>query len=120
MRHQNNTAFTLIEVMVVVIIIGILVSMSVPIFTKTMESAREKEARTTLELIYNAEKIYRLDKKIYASSFNYMTSYLNDPNTTADYYDYNLTSSDPNTSFAVTATRGSKVLSIDQTGTITE
>jgi len=119
---KNKKGFTLIELMVVVIIIGILATIAIPSFNKSMENAREREARTTLELIYNAEKIYRLDKKTYSDSFDNMISYLDDPNGASQYYDYTIDSADTVT-FTATATKNDgsgNDLSIDQTGQIAE
>ena len=52
----KNNGFTIIEVLVVVIIIGILVGLSLPGFTKTKEKALDREAKISLDLIQNAEK----------------------------------------------------------------
>lgn len=119
--------FTLIELMVVIIIIGILAAMAVPTFTKSMENAREKEARTTLELIYNAQRMYKIDKKVYAAgpgtngaAFTYLSSYIENPNLKSDYYDFSITGT--TTSLSATATRKgepSKVFTIDSDGRIT-
>ena len=115
---KNKTGFTLIEVMVVVIIIGILASISIPSFNKSMDNARAKEAHSTLELIYNAQKIYKLDKKIYSTSLDGMASYLDNPNNTAEYYTYEV-SATGGTSFVAKADRngGGASYTIDQAGT---
>lgn len=126
---KNKKAFTLIEVMVVVIIIGILSALAMPSFNKSMNKAREKEARTILELIYNAEKVYRLDKKKYvsaidasASAWADLSGYIDNPNDSADYYNYKVTPVDniavPQT-FTATATQKSdatKIITINQSG----
>jgi type IV pilus assembly protein PilE len=108
--------------MVVIIIIGILAAMAVPTFTKSMESAREKEARATLGLICNAQRMYRIDKRQgYAGALGYMTSYIVDPNETAEYYSYAIASANAN-SFTATATRNndpSRILTINEDGKIT-
>jgi len=112
---------------VVILIIGILAGISIPSFNQSMEYAREKEARATLQLIYNAEKVYRLDKTAadgvthcYTSVFGNMSSYIEDPNATADYYDYTIAAvgTAPQT-FTATGTRKgkpSKTLTINNTG----
>ena len=51
-------AFTLLEILVTVIIIGILVGLAIPNFTKSRERALDKEAQTVLILIQSAEKMY--------------------------------------------------------------
>lgn len=121
---MSNKGFSLIELIVVVIIIGILAGMAIPSFNKSMENAKEREAKTTLELVYNAQKIYRIDKKDYAASFANMASYLGDPNDTAQYYDYTVAATNTTTPtgadfFTATATREGTThgITINQAGT---
>jgi len=52
---------TLIEVMIVVIIIGIIISFAAPSYINSQRKARDKIARVQLELIQNAEKMHRLE-----------------------------------------------------------
>lgn len=58
-------AFTLLEILVVVIIIGILAALGFPNFAKTKESTLDKEAQANLKLISVAEKIYHLENAVY-------------------------------------------------------
>ena len=58
-------AVTLLELMVVITIIGILVAMSVPMFTRAIENTRAEEAVAALEQIRNAERIYRVEENDY-------------------------------------------------------
>jgi len=111
--RNNNKGFKLIELMVVLVVLAILAAMAVPSFNKSMENAREKEAKTTLELIYNAEKIYRLDKRMYCAdlSNSYFSPYLENPNMKADYYDFTITDAVPTNSpqaFTANADRKNK------------
>jgi len=128
MKNNVTKGFTLIELMVVILIIGILAGISIPSFNQSMEYAREKEARVTLQLIYNAEKVYRLDKKAYTSAATTsdtawapLASYITNPNDTAQYYTYTVTPATSST-FTATAVRNgnaSKTITIDQSGTLT-
>lgn len=59
MRYQG--AFTLIEIMIVVIIIGVLAGIAVPLYSKTVERARISEAVGVLGSIRDAEIRYALE-----------------------------------------------------------
>lgn len=54
----QKSAFTLLEILVAVILIGILAGIAIPNYTKTKERALDKEAQTALELIRSAQKMY--------------------------------------------------------------
>ncbi|MDD5575174.1 MAG: type II secretion system protein [Candidatus Omnitrophica bacterium] len=56
---SRKQAFTLIELMVVVTIIGILAGISVMTYRNTKERALDREARAALFLVRNAERQYR-------------------------------------------------------------
>lgn len=66
------------------VVIGILAAMVVPSYGKMMELARVRDARSTLNLIYQAERLYRLDNGTYTSlrtgdNSLTVTGYLSDP-----------------------------------------
>jgi len=56
---------TLIELIIVVIIIGVLVSFAAPQYKAAQEKTLNNEAIATLKLIIGAEKAYRLDTGSY-------------------------------------------------------
>ncbi len=56
-----NTGFTLTEILVVVIIIGILATLALPMLVKTLEKAKVGEAMSNLNLIRTGQKIYFLE-----------------------------------------------------------
>ncbi len=55
---KNKKGFTLLELLVVVLIIGILASIALPQYTRAVEKAKLSEALTTLKSIENS--LYRL------------------------------------------------------------
>jgi len=57
--------FTLAELIMVILIIGILAALALPQFSKTKEHAIGKEAIANLKLIAAAEKIYRMEEVVY-------------------------------------------------------
>lgn len=66
MAHINTKrGVNLLEVLIVIVIIAILAALAIPTFTKTVETAKDKEAWTNLRLIRTGEKIYRLENPYY-------------------------------------------------------
>lgn len=59
-------AFTLIELMIVVAIIGILAAIAVPHFAKFQCRAKQSEAKTILKAIYVSQQAYRGEFDRYA------------------------------------------------------
>lgn len=55
---MNNRGFTLIEIVIAVAIIGILASMSIPIFKFSAAKAKRNEAYITLKYIWEMEQAY--------------------------------------------------------------
>jgi general secretion pathway protein G len=62
------TGFTLIEIMVVVVILGILVAFAVPNIMDNPEQARTTKARHDIRVLENALEMYKLD------NYNYPTT----------------------------------------------
>lgn len=62
--------FTLIEILVVVLIIGILAAIALPWYTKAIEKSRTAQARQILDAAYKAEQIFFLMNERYANNFN--------------------------------------------------
>jgi prepilin-type N-terminal cleavage/methylation domain-containing protein len=63
--HRNQKGFTLIELMIVVVIIGILAAMAIPRFMRATTKSKQSEAKTILKQIYVMEHTYRQEKDIY-------------------------------------------------------
>ena len=67
-RTRLASGFTLIEIMVVVVILGILGSLIVPNIIGRPDEARATAARADIEAIGNALELYRLDNGNYPST----------------------------------------------------
>ncbi len=67
MRNPRS-GFTLIELMIVVVIIGILAAMAIPRFQVTASKAKEKEADILLKNVYTMQKAYKSAKGEYAAT----------------------------------------------------
>lgn len=67
-RNFNNRGFTLIELMVVIVILGILAGLIVPRIMNRPEEARQAKARMQIESLETALKLYKLDNGGYPST----------------------------------------------------
>jgi len=124
---MNKKGFTLVELLMVVIIIGILVTLAVPNYYRTIERAKGAKAKATLDLVRKAELQYRLLE----DEFTIVASELDAVDTAAaaamlDVADwtYNITLDAANDGFDVTATRQggtglNGTIVIDEAGSIT-
>ncbi|MEM7217550.1 MAG: type II secretion system major pseudopilin GspG [Pseudomonadota bacterium] len=68
MTRRRDAGFTLIEILVVVVILGILGAVVAPNLLSRPDQARVTAAKTTLQNIGNALDMYRLDNFTYPSS----------------------------------------------------
>ena len=57
--HRNEPSFTLMELLIVVVIIGVIAGFAIPGYQKAMEKATEKNAIIKLQSIIAGMKIYR-------------------------------------------------------------
>ena len=64
LRKSRMSGFTLVELMVVVIIIGILAAAAVPIYTAQTRRAKTSEALAGLGAIRSAERVYKTENGI--------------------------------------------------------
>jgi prepilin-type N-terminal cleavage/methylation domain-containing protein len=57
--RKSNKGFTLIELMIVVVIIGILAALAIPRFMRSTTKAKQSEAKQLLKQIYTMQQAYR-------------------------------------------------------------
>ena len=67
-KRNTQKGFTLIEIMVVVVIIGVLAALIVPSVLGRADEARVTAAKTDLQAIANALDLYKLDNYDYPST----------------------------------------------------
>jgi prepilin-type N-terminal cleavage/methylation domain-containing protein len=66
-RNKKEKGFTLIELMIVVVIIGILAAMAIPKFMLSTNRAKQSEAKQLLKQIYTMQHAYRQEYNTYPS-----------------------------------------------------
>lgn len=73
-RRHNEQGFTLVEIMVVVVIIGLLAGLVGPRLFKNLETANKKTAQTQMANFKTTLSTYRLDMGRYPDSLNCLIS----------------------------------------------
>ena len=68
-RPKSKTGFTLVEIMIVVLIIGILLAIAIPNFVSARESSRAKACVGNLKQIDSATQQYCMDQKLNAANY---------------------------------------------------
>ena len=64
----KNKAFTLLELIVVIVVIGVLAGVAVPRFSHTIEKSRIAEAINILATLRNAQEVYNLENGAYTAT----------------------------------------------------
>ncbi|MCP4581258.1 MAG: prepilin-type N-terminal cleavage/methylation domain-containing protein [candidate division Zixibacteria bacterium] len=62
---RSNKGFTLIELMIVVVIIGILSALAIPRFFRAATKAKQSEAREVLKQVYTMQRAYFVEHETY-------------------------------------------------------
>jgi prepilin-type N-terminal cleavage/methylation domain-containing protein len=115
-RCKPRRGFTLTELMVVMVIIGVMAAMSVPSYQRAIEQSRADIAGANLRAIWAAERLYWLENNSYTSDIATLQnmgvldrSIPTDSSKTIGGYGYAISiqpeAPDPATSFTATATR---------------
>jgi prepilin-type N-terminal cleavage/methylation domain-containing protein len=73
-RRQSSRGFTLIELFIVVVIIGIMAAMSVPSFQRAIEQSKLDIAAANLRTIWTAERLYWLENQSYTTDLTALQS----------------------------------------------
>ena len=69
-KKNANKGFTLVELLVVVVIIGILAAIALPSFLAQTAKAKQAEARSTLGSWVKAQKAFRTDHSAFATKWD--------------------------------------------------
>ena len=80
-QRRRFAGFTLIEILVVVVILGILAALVVPRIMERPDEARAVAARSDIRGILSALKLYRLDNGVYPSTEQGLSALVSRPDT---------------------------------------
>ena len=78
---QNNQGFTLIELMVVIVILGILAMWVAPKIMSRPEEAKQVKARLDIQNLETALKLYKLDNGVYPTTDQGLQALVEKPET---------------------------------------
>ena len=68
MRNRNNRAFTLIEILIVVVILGILAAIVIPQFTDASQDAQASSVQSQLQTVRGQIELYNVQMGAYPAS----------------------------------------------------
>ena len=106
MRQRQAQGFSLLELLITVMIVGILATVALPNFTKSVEKAKVKDGQSTVAAIASAERIYRLDQGSFGTLGNLTANnYVSDPDAGNLNTDWNFGVAAAANTFTATATR---------------
>jgi prepilin-type N-terminal cleavage/methylation domain-containing protein len=126
---RDQKGFSLIELMIVVVIIGILAAIAIPRFSNISDRARQSEAEPTLRSIANMQEMFRTDEGIYATDLDEIVAadYGLSEELVRDgsrYFDYSTTANNADNTFCAVASPKTDApvqpRSINQTGVMFE
>lgn len=85
-RQRPAAGFSLVELLVVLVILGLLIGLVAPTFMGRAERSRGDVAKVQVEYLYGALKTYRLDVGRFPSTEQGLAALMRAPSAVADYW----------------------------------
>jgi general secretion pathway protein G len=85
MKHvprKSSTGFTLVELMIVIVILGILATLLMPRIMDSPEEAKRVKAKADIRTIESALKLYKIDNGVYPTTEQGLDALVKKPDTT--------------------------------------
>lgn len=105
---KNQSGFTLIELMVVVVIIGILSAIAVPRFANAADAAKEAEAIPILKQLHTLQERYYQARDVFATEITSLEGGINNFEH-GKYYEFTLSADAAGTGYVACATPRAEV-----------
>jgi len=105
---RNQRGFTLLEIIIVIIIVGVLASLALPRFFRTVEYSRGTEALTNINAIRQSMERCYLQRNAYTGCTAFGNLDLEDPTGSPNqHFTYGMTAP-TSTTYTITATRNTR------------
>ncbi|VAV90534.1 hypothetical protein MNBD_ALPHA06-2216 [hydrothermal vent metagenome] len=78
-KHRNEAGYTLVELLVVMLILGLLIGLVAPRFMNQVGGAKSKTARIQVENLASAIEFFRLDTGYYPNTSNGLEALVSAP-----------------------------------------
>ncbi|MEM3036345.1 MAG: type IV pilin protein [Thermoplasmata archaeon] len=89
---KNKNGITLIELLITIVIIAIIASISVPIYTNYLIRARRADAKAALEQVRAAQEMWRAEHGSYSTDVTQLQNSAGAPSTSiSKYYNWEFT-----------------------------
>ena len=108
-RNQKESGFTLLEIIIVIIIVGVLASLALPKFFKTVEYSRATEAFASLNAVRQSMERCYLQRTSYVGCDTFNNLDLENPaNSPNNHFTYAWTGGVGATTFSIRAVRNTR------------
>jgi type IV pilus assembly protein PilE len=107
--HRKSSGFTLLEIIIVIIIVGVLASLALPRFFSTIEYSRSTESLTALTTIRQSlERCYLQKNGTYVGCNSFSNLDIEDPSTSPNAHFTYTVQNQSATGYTITSTRNTR------------